>query len=378
MAVKFLDLAPQHDEIEAELMQAFHGVVSRSSFILGPEVEAFEDEFARYCGAAHCITVGNGCDALELALMALGIGPGDEVIVPGTTFAATWFAVSRVGARPVPVEVRVDTVLMDPSLIEAAITKRTRAIVPVHLYGHPAEMGTIRNIASSRGIRVLEDAAQAHGASYHGRRTGTLGDAAAFSFYPGKNLGALGDAGAVVTSCADIASRIRRLRNYGSDRKYVHREIAGNSRLDELQAAFLRVKLQHLDRWNTARRAVAARYESKLSTLVGPQLQLPTSLPDCEHSWHLYVIQTRTREKVQAHLRDLGIETLVHYPIPNHKQEAYADTSGAYSLPITERLAGTVLSLPMGPHLSQDDVDQVCEALTDALRDEPGLAKSIP
>jgi dTDP-4-amino-4,6-dideoxygalactose transaminase len=367
MAVKFLDLSPQHAEIEPELTQAFHRVVARSSFILGPEVEAFEDEFARYCGAAHCVTVGNGCDALEIALAGLGIGPGDEVIVPGTTFSATWFAVSRVGARPVPVEITADTVTLDPDLIESAITKKTRAIIPVHLYGHPAEMDSIRSIAERHGVRVLEDAAQAHGASYRGRKAGSLGDAAAFSFYPGKNLGALGDAGAIVTDDGDLASRLRLLRNYGSDKKYVHRVIAGNSRLDEMQAAFLRVKLRYLDRWNATRRAIAARYESKLSKLAGPQLQLPAELPHCEHSWHLYVVQTPHRERVQAHLRALGIETLVHYPIPNHKQEAYANMGDAYSLPITERLADTVLSLPMGPHLSQTDVDRVCDALTDAL-----------
>jgi dTDP-4-amino-4,6-dideoxygalactose transaminase len=258
MAIAFLDLTAQHAEIAAELDAAFRRVVARSQYILGPELEAFEAEFAAYCGVEHCIGVGSGYDALELVLRAAGIGGGDEVIVPGTTFAASWFAVSRTGATPVPVEVSDASVTLDPNLIEAAITPRTRAIMPVHLYGHPAEMDAIRAVAERHGLFVLEDAAQAHGTVYRGRSAGALGNAAAFSFYPGKNLGALGDAGAVVTGDAQIAARMRRLRNYGSDRKYVHEEIAGNSRLDEMQAAFLRVKLRHLDRWNAVRQAAAA------------------------------------------------------------------------------------------------------------------------
>jgi dTDP-4-amino-4,6-dideoxygalactose transaminase len=336
--VKFLDLTVPHGEIAAELTEAFERVVARSSFVLGPEVEAFEDEFARYCGASHCVTVGNGCDALELVLQGLGIGSGDEVIVPGTTFSASWFSVSKVGAVPIPVEVSADTVTLDPDLIELAITDATRAIMPVHLYGHPAEMDRIRSIAKKHGLYVIEDAAQAHGATYRGRRTGSLGDAAAFSFYPGKNLGALGDGGAVVTNDGALAARVRRLRNYGSDTKYVHREVAGNSRLDELQAAFLRVKLRHLDRWNATRRELAARYNTRLSHLTA-QVQLPVQRADCEHSWHLYVVQVAGRARVQAHLHELGIDTLVHYPIPNHKQEAYAVMSDRCILPITERLA---------------------------------------
>ncbi len=366
MAVKFLDLTRMHHEIEAELNDAFQRVVARSSFVLGPEVQAFEDEFARYCGVAHCVTVGNGCDAIELALQALGVGAGDEVIVPATTFSATWFSVSRVGAIPVPVEVRPDTVTLDPDLIERAITAQTRAIVPVHLYGQVAEMDRIRALATLHGLFVVEDAAQAHGARDNGRPAGSLGDAAAFSFYPGKNLGALGDAGAVVTDDAALAGRIRRLRNYGSDVKYIHREVAGNSRLDELQAAFLRVKLRRLDRWNGVRRRLAARYQEKLTGL-GAQLRLPVERPGTDHSWHLYVVQLAGRAAVQAHLRERGIETLIHYPIPNHRQEAYGTTYAACALPIAERLADTVLSLPMGPHLSERDVDEVCDALVGAL-----------
>jgi len=366
MAVKFLDLTVPHAEVEAELTAAFHRVVARSSYVLGPEVEAFEQEFARYCGALHCVGVGNGCDALELALRALGIGPGDEVIVPATTFTASWFAVSRVGATPVPVEVTPDTYTLDPALIEAAITARTRAIMPVHLYGHPAESNRIRTIANEHGLVIVEDAAQAHGARDGERRAGSLGNAAAFSFYPGKNLGALGDAGAVVTNDDELAARLRRLRNYGSDVKYVHRDVAGNSRLDELQAAFLRVKLPHLDRWNAARRRLAARYAENLSGL-GARLTLPIQRPGTEHAWHLYVVQVSDREHVQSHLRALGVDTLVHYPIAVHRQEAYSATHGSRRLPVAERLADTVLSLPMGPHLSESDVDEVCDALAGAL-----------
>lgn len=367
MPVKFLDLSIPHGEIAMELTEAFHRVVARSSFVLGPEVDAFEDEFARYCGASHCVTVGNGCDALELVLRALEIGSGDEVIVPGTTFSASWFSVSKVGAVPIPVEISADTVTLDPDLIEPAITESTRAIMPVHLYGHPAEMDRIRRIAKKHGLYVIEDAAQAHGATYRGKKTGSLGDAAAFSFYPGKNLGALGDGGAVVTNDSALAARVRRLRNYGSDTKYIHREVAGNSRLDELQAAFLRVKLRHLDRWNATRRELAARYSTRLSHFAA-QIQLPVQRADCEHSWHLYVVQVSERARVQACLQRLGIDTLVHYPIPNHKQEAYAMMSDRCILPITERLAEEVLSLPMGPHLAEAAIDEVCDALMAALQ----------
>jgi dTDP-4-amino-4,6-dideoxygalactose transaminase len=366
MAVSFLNLSLPHGEIREELEDAFHRVVARSSFILGAEVEAFEHEFAQYCGARYCIAVGNGCDALEIALEALAIGPGDEVIVPGTTFAATWFAVSRVGATPVPVEVLPDTITLDPDLIEAAITPRTSAIVPVHLYGHPAEMDQIRTIAKRYGLLVVEDAAQAHGAVYRGRRTGSLGDAGIFSFYPSKNLGALGDGGAIVTSDVALAERAQQLRNYGSVEKYTYREVGRNSRLDELQAAFLRVKLQHLDRWNAARRIVATRYCANL-THIGATLTLPVQHAACEHCWHLFVVRIAERDGVQGYLSERGIQTLIHYPIPTHKQRAYAATMESCHLPISELLAATVLSLPMGPHMSDDDVDEVCEALGSAL-----------
>jgi dTDP-4-amino-4,6-dideoxygalactose transaminase len=366
--VAFLDLTVPHGEVAVELQAAFQRVLERSSFVLGPEVEAFEDEFARYCGVAECVSVGNGCDALELALSALDIGPGDEVIVPATTFAATWFSVSRVGAMPIPVEVSADTFQIDSRVLERAITPRTRAILPVHLYGHPADMDSIMEIAHRHGLAVLEDAAQAHGARYRGRRVGGFGNAAAFSFYPGKNLGALGDGGAVVTNDSALAARLRRLRNYGSDEKYMHREVAGNSRLDELQAAFLRVKLRHLDRWNEIRRSLAARYAATAATLGLGGLEMPKEAPDCEHIWHLYVVRLRDREAIQRRLLERGIGTHVHYPIPTHRQAAYAGTHGKYELPLTDEIAATVLSLPMGPHLTISDVDEVCSVLADALQ----------
>jgi dTDP-4-amino-4,6-dideoxygalactose transaminase len=367
MSVKFLDLAATHREIEDRLHAAFKGVLDRSSFVLGEEVSKFESEFASYCGVSSCVAVGNGCDALEIALQAMGVGPGDEVIVPGTTFAATWFSVSRIGARPVPVDVRADTANLDSEKIEEAITSRTRAIIPVHLYGHPADMDEIAIIAKKHGLYILEDAAQAHGARYHGRRTGALGDAAAFSFYPGKNLGALGDSGAILTNDPEIALRARRLRNYGSDEKYVHREVGGNSRMDEMQAAFLRVKLEVLDEWNARRKSVAQQYMVGLSA-ARPSIVIPVELEGCEHSWHLFVIQIPERARIQAELKTRGIDTLIHYPIPTHRQQAYLALASA-QLPITDTLADAVLSLPMGPHLSVRDVDEVCSVLISIIRD---------
>lgn len=369
MPVAFLDLTVPHAEVTAELDDAFRRVVARSSFVLGPEVEAFEEEFAQYCGVAECVSVGNGCDAIELALHALGIGAGDEVIVPATTFAATWFSVSRVGAMPVPVEITTDTFNIDIRILERAITPRTRAILPVHLYGQPADMDGIVETARRRGLAVVEDAAQAHGARYRGRRVGGFGEAAAFSFYPGKNLGALGDGGAVVTNDAALAARLRRLRNYGSDEKYVHREIAGNSRLDELQAAFLRIKLRHLDRWNEIRRSLANRYAAALAPLEArfEGFGIPHEASNCEHVWHLYVVRVRDREVIQRRLHKRGIGTLIHYPIPTHRQAPYLTTHASYKLPLTEELAATVLSLPMGAHLSNFDVDEVGASLADAL-----------
>jgi dTDP-4-amino-4,6-dideoxygalactose transaminase len=336
-------------------------VTAAGWYILGPEVEQFEQAFAHYCGAKHCVGVGNGLDAIELSLRACGVQPGDEVIVPSNTFIATWLAVSRAGARPVPVEPIAATCNIDPARIEQAITARTRAIVPVHLYGQPADMDPIMEIARRRNLVVIEDAAQAHGARYRGRRTGSLGHAGAFSFYPAKNLGALGDGGAITTNDAHVAGKLRRLRNYGSETKYVHEMKGVNSRLDAIQAAILGVKLPHLDAWNERRRAIARRF---LTELAETDLVLPTVPRWAEPVWHLFVVRSPSRDRLHSHLQALGIETLVHYPVPPHLQEAYAElgrAAGAY--PIAETLHHSVLSLPIGPHLSESEVSALIKAV---------------
>jgi dTDP-4-amino-4,6-dideoxygalactose transaminase len=360
MRVPFLDLAAAHAELAADLAAAFERVRTTNRLILGPETEAFEAEFAAYCGARHCVGVGNGLEALQLILLAYGIGPGDEVLVPANTFIATWLAVTHVGATPVPVEPEAASYNLDPERIAAAVTPRTRAVVAVHLYGHPADMDAIVTVARRHGLRVIEDAAQAHGARYRGRRAGTLGDAAGFSFYPVKNLGALGDGGAVTTDDDACADRLRMLRNYGSHAKY-HHELAGmNSRLDELQAALLRVKLRCLDAWNARRRERAAFYADALA---GCGLGLPPHADGCEPVWHLFVVRSPARDALQAHLRNAGVETLIHYPVPPHRQPAYAGLQlGEGTLPISERLHREVLSLPMGPHLTAAQAEHVAAA----------------
>ena len=347
MNLPFLDLASINAEVGAKLDEALTRVRSASHYILGPELETFEHEFAAYCGASHCIGVGNGLEALVLVLRAAGIGPGDEVIVPSHTFIATWLAVSGCGAKVVPVEPAANGFNIDPAGIDAAVTPRTRAIIPVHLYGEPADMDAINAIAAKRSLFVLEDAAQAHGARYRGRRAGTLGHAAAFSFYPAKNLGALGDGGAVVTGDDALAARVRALRNYGSTERYVHPVQGGNSRLDEMQAACLRVKLPGLDAGNRRRRQQAAQYRQALSS--SGTLVLPTDCPDNEPVWHLFVVQSTRRDLLQQKLRAAGIATQVHYPCPPHLQGAYAALGlGAGAFPRAERLAREVLSLPIG------------------------------
>jgi dTDP-4-amino-4,6-dideoxygalactose transaminase len=356
ITLPFLDLKAPYRELREELDAAYHRVMASGWYVLGHEVDAFEAEFAAYCGADHCIGVANGLDALHLVLRAWDIGPGDEVLVPSNTYIATWLAVTQAGATPIPVEPLDATFNLDPGRIEAAITPRTRAIVPVHLYGQPADMDPILALARRHRLKVLEDAAQAHGARYRGRRAGSLGDAAGFSFYPGKNLGAFGDGGAVTTSDPVLATRLRQLRNYGSAVKYINVEPGFNSRLDELQAALLRVKLRRLDEWNGHRTRVAQWY---LHELPGrqPTLRLPTVPAWAEPSWHLFVVRASDRA---AQLRALGAEgvgTLVHYPIPPHLQRAYAALGydiGSY--PIAETMANEVLSLPMGPHL---DIEQL-------------------
>ncbi|RPJ14620.1 MAG: DegT/DnrJ/EryC1/StrS family aminotransferase [Deltaproteobacteria bacterium] len=364
MKVPFLDLQAAYLELQAELDAACRRVMASGWYILGQEVEAFEREFAAYCGVRHCIGVSNGLDALELILRGYGIGAGDEVIVPANTFIATWLAVSRAGAIPVPVEPNESTHTIEVEHVEKAISSRTRAVMPVHLYGQPADMQPICDVAHRHGLKVIEDAAQAHGARYRGQRAGGLGDAAGFSFYPGKNLGALGDGGAVVTNDDGLAAQIRLLRNYGSRVKY-YNEIKGcNARLDALQAAMLRVKLALLDEWNLRRRHAAERYLNALSQM--PHLVLPQVPGDAEPAWHLFVVRHPRRDELQKHLSRAGIETLIHYPVPPHLSPAYADFSYARGdYPRTERIADTLLSLPIGPHFGADLQNTIISALAE-------------
>jgi dTDP-4-amino-4,6-dideoxygalactose transaminase len=360
--VAFLDLQASYRELQEELDAAARRVMASGWYILGEELDRFEKEFASYCGCRHGIGVSNGLDALELILRGYGIGAGHEVIVPANTFIASWLAVSRSGAVPVPVEPDGLTYNIRADRIEAALSARTRAIMPVHLYGQPADMHGIRELAGPRGLKVIEDAAQSHGARYRGRRTGSLGDAAGFSFYPGKNLGALGDGGAVVTDDDELAANVRRLRNYGSAVKYYHEVKGSNARLDELQAALLRVKLSRLDEWNLRRARVAERYLKELSSF--PHLVLPYVPADVDPVWHLFVVRHPRRDELQAHLSRSGIETLIHYPVPPHLSQAYSGLALARgSFPEAERLAESVLSLPIGPHLSPDAQTLVISAL---------------
>lgn len=348
MTIQFLDLQSPYLELKSQIDAAIARVLRSGLYILGPEVEAFEQEWATYCETDHAVGVANGLDALHLALRAMDVGPGDEVIVPSNTYIATWLAVSQCGAVPVPVEPDPGTHNIDPALIEAAITPRTKVILPVHLYGQPADLDPILNIARRHGLRVLEDAAQAHGARYKGRRIGGHGDAVAWSFYPGKNLGALGDGGAVTTNDPEIADRLRVLRNYGSRVKYVNEVQGCNSRLDPIHAAVLRVKLQHLDAWNTRRTKIARQYAEGLA---GNGLELPCSPDWACPAWHLYVVRHPRRDALQHGLTQASIGTLIHYPIPPHRQQAYASMRHAETaFPVANRLAAEVLSLPIGPH----------------------------
>lgn len=359
--IPFLDLHAAYVELKAEIDAAVARVLDSGWYILGPEVAAFEAEWAAFCQVDHAIGVANGLDALILSLRALRVGPGDEVIVPSNTYVATWLAVSSVGARPVPVEPDPATHNIDPKRIEAAITARTKVLMPVHLYGQPVDLDPIKVIAHEHGLFVVEDAAQAHGASYKGQRIGGHGDVVCWSFYPGKNLGAMGDGGAVTTSCSDIAERIHMLRNYGSREKYINEVRGSNSRLDPVQAAVLRVKLAHLDDWNERRRWIAAAYSEQLAET---GLTLPKVPNWAEPVWHLYVIRSQKRQEMQARLTAAGIGTLIHYPIPPHMQTAYADLKIApRALPLACQLAGEVLSLPIGPQLSNDDAAAVITAL---------------
>jgi dTDP-4-amino-4,6-dideoxygalactose transaminase len=365
--IPFFDVPAGYAELRDELDDAARRVMASGQYILGPEVTAFEDEFAAYCDVRHAIGVGSGLDALRLILLAYGIGPGDEVLVPSNTFIATWLAVTQTGATPVPVEPDPATHNVTAAGIEAAITPATKAIMPVHLYGQPADLAPIAALGRERGIAVIEDAAQAQGARARGRRTGGLADAAGFSFYPGKNLGALGDAGAITTDDDQLAERARMLRNYGSKVKY-HHDLAGlNSRLDSLQAAFLRVKLRHLDEWNDRRRAIAELYLSRLEGL--DEIVLPAVADWAEPVWHLFVVRHADRAALRDRLAEAGVDTIIHYPIPPHLTGAYAAAFEGRRLPIAERLAGEVLSLPIGPHLAHEDAERVATAVRDAVRD---------
>ena len=362
--IPFLDLGAAYRELKPEIDAAGSRVLESGWYILGPEVEAFETEWAAYCDAEHAVGLANGLDALTLALRALNIGPGDEVIVPSNTYIATWLAVTGVGATPVPVEPDVATHNIDPARIEDAITSRTRALLPVHLYGQPADMDPILDIAKRHGLRVIEDAAQAHGARYKGQRIGAHGDIVCWSFYPGKNLGALGDAGAITTDDTALAERVALLRNYGSRQKYVNEEAGLNSRLDPIQAAVLRVKLEVLDEWTERRRTVATAYTVGMAQ---SDVILP-HVPDwAEPAWHLYVVRTYDREALQDRMTEAGIGTLIHYPTPPHMQKAYTDMEiMPEALPMARDLASEVLSLPMGPQLSLDQVQNIVNALKNA------------
>ena len=358
MGVPFVDLKAQYRSIQEEVDAAIRQVIETTAFVLGPAVERFESDFASYLGVDHVVATNNGTTALQLALLALGIRSGDEVIVPAHTFIATAEAVAHVGAKPVFVDVRDDTGNLDPDRLADAATSRTRAIIPVHLYGQPADLDPILEFARGRGISVLEDACQAHGATYHGRRVGSFGVASCFSFYPGKNLGAYGEGGAIATDDPHLAARVRRLRDHGQTQRYEHAEIGYNARMEGIQGAVLGVKLRHLDDWNEARRTCAARYSDALQGL--PGLRLPEVAADREHVFHLYVVRTEDRDALREHLSSLGVQTGLHYPIPLHLQAAFAngrDHTGEY--PVAERWARTGLSLPLFAELTGEQLAEV-------------------
>jgi len=361
MKIPILELKPTYLELQEEIDAAYHRVMNSGWYLLGEETRAFEEEYAAYIGTRHCVSVANGLDAIRIALSAHGIGPGDEVIVPAQTFIATWLAVTQCGATPVGVDIGESGSNLDPALLPAALTPRTRAIVPVHLYGQPADMEPILAFARAHGLVVIEDAAQAHGARYRGRRCGTLGHSAAFSFYPGKNLGAFSDAGAITTDDDEVARKARMLRNYGSEKRYYHDLPGINSRTDELHAAFLRVKLRHLDEWNARRAGLAGQYRQ---TVLPPPFILPSVPEWAEPVWHLFVIRHPERDLLQRFLAERGIQTMIHYPIPPHRSEAYRPLGYAPgSFPVAERLAGEILSLPIGPHITPEQAAVVADAL---------------
>lgn len=374
--VLFYDVGESYRTIKNEIDQAVIKVLEKGWYILGSEVSDFENEYAEYIGVKHCIGVSNGLDALFLTLKAWGVGKGDEVIVPSNTYIATWLAISYVGAKPIPVEPNKETFNIDPNLIEKSITGKTKAIIPVHLYGMPVDMVPIMQIAEKHGLSVLEDAAQAQGAIYGEKKCGALGHAAAFSFYPGKNLGAFGDAGAITTDDDDLADTLRCLLNYGSRKKYYNDMKGHNCRLDEIQAAILRVKLKYLDDWNKRRVEVAKFYNaivnsnielpySSLKSCTEDNLlcyQLPYSKATATSCWHQYIVQCDRRDELQGHLEKNGIQTMIHYPVPPHKQKAYFDMNND-SFPIAEKIADTCLSLPMSPFIKESELAKIKEAV---------------
>lgn len=363
MKIPFVSFLPMEKELNQDLRDAFDRVFCASWYIEGKEDKAFESAFAEYCGVRHCIGVGNGLDALMLSLKAMGIGPGDEVIVPSNTFIATALAVTYTGAKPVLVEPDIRTFNLNPALIESAINEKTKAIIPVHLYGQACDMDPVMELAEQYGLKVVEDCAQAHGATYKGRRIGTFGDTACFSFYPGKNLGALGDAGAVITNNDELAEKIRALGNYGSDYKYHHIYQGNNSRLDEMQAAFLAAKLPHLDRMNSERQRIAEIYSKGIHH---PKVIVPYVMPECTPVWHIYGIRCSERDDLEQHLKERGIGTNKHYPIPIHLQECYRELnipSGA--LPIAEEISRTELSLPLFYGMTDEEAQYVVSAINE-------------
>jgi dTDP-4-amino-4,6-dideoxygalactose transaminase len=358
--IEFVDLRRQYRNLKPEIDAAVLHALGRGDYILGEDTREFEKEFASFVGANHCVGVSDGTDALHLALLALGIGPGDEVIVPANTFIATVFAVSSAGARPVLVDCEPDYFSIDVSAVRKAITPRTKALIPVHLYGHPADMDPLLEIAKDRKLFVVEDAAQAHGASYRGRACGTMGAIGCFSFYPGKNLGAYGDGGAIVTQDWPLAERVSLLRNWGAKEKYVHSVKGFNARLDTVQAAILRVKLKHLAAWNEQRRKAAKRYNELLG---GSRLQLPKVAPWANPVWHLYVVQSPDRSRLQRAFDAANISCGIHYPVPVHLQEAYRDLGYKRGdFPVTESLAEEILSLPMFPEITEEELSRVAAA----------------
>jgi dTDP-4-amino-4,6-dideoxygalactose transaminase len=361
MNIPFLNMELMHSEIENEMASKFLEVYRSNWFVLGKQVEEFEKEFAEYCGVKYCIGVGNGLDALTLILKGYGIGEGDEVIIPSNTYIASALAVSYAGAKPVFVEPIANTYNIDPKLIEKSITNNTKAIMAVHLYGQAAHMNPINEIAKRYGLKVIEDSAQAQGTTYNGMKTGSLGDASGCSLYPGKNLGALGDAGVITTNDKDLADKIKILRNYGSEKKYHNLYKGMNSRLDELQAGLLRIKLQHIDKWNNDRRRIANRY---MKGITNSKLVLPHVPEYTDSNWHIFIVRSEERDRLQQYLSNNGIATLIHYPIPMHLQPAYSElgfTKGDY--PIAEEIADKVLSLPMWYGMKDEEIDYVIEKL---------------